>query len=64
MMSHKQRQLMQQGRLSHALTGLRRQINASSAGISAAAGPAPGAERRRHDWHVYSVGDCEPRCIA
>ena len=64
MMSHKHRQLMQQGRLWHALRGLRRQIDASSGGMSAAAGSARGAERRRRDWRVCSVGGCEPRGIA
>jgi hypothetical protein len=60
MMSHQQRKSQQQGRLSHAPRGLRPQV-VSSAGMTAAAGSVPGAERRRRDWRVCRVGGCELR---
>lgn len=64
MMNHKQRKSQQQGRLWQAPRGLRPQIDASSAGTTAAAGPVRGAGRRRRDWRVCSAGGSEPRCLA
>jgi hypothetical protein len=65
-MSHTQRQLMQQGRRSHAVRGRRPQIEAWIAyqNMVMTAGSARGAERRRLDWFVCSVGGCEPRGLA
>jgi hypothetical protein len=64
-MSHKQEQWMQRDQRSYAVRALRPQIEAWSASQSmVTAGSALGAERRRRDWRVCSVGDCEPRCIA
>ena len=61
-MSHKQRELMLQGRRVHAVRGLSPHIHASSARqrLVMAAAPVRGVEPRRHDWSVCSGGGCEP----